>query len=152
EPDRVSGHLMTGRISPVPAISFHNFPVIPCAIRATKRSAIDHSRANSRTRGPLRQLSPMDPSSEPRSNREAVVPRLISVINSHESVCIPLSQFKPGAMLNSAGQLYRFIHEIKKGDRIAYPLNKSDDLGSSRYSLPSASIADMPMMRSIDSA
>lgn len=31
---------------------------------------------------------------------------------------------KPGAVANNAGQLYRFIHEMKKGDLIAYPAKK----------------------------
>jgi restriction system protein len=30
-------------------------------------------------------------------------------------------EFKPGAIPNSAGQLYRFVHEMKPGDWVAYP-------------------------------
>ena len=32
---------------------------------------------------------------------------------------------KPGGIINSAGQLYRFVHEMKAGDHVAYP-SKND--------------------------
>jgi len=43
-------------------------------------------------------------------------------------------QFKPGAVPNSAGQLYRFVHEMKKGDLIAYPSKRDRQIHMGRIS------------------
>ena len=41
--------------------------------------------------------------------------------------CNAYPDTKPGAAANGAGQPYRFVHEMKPGDLIAYP-SKSDKL------------------------
>lgn len=41
-------------------------------------------------------------------------------------------EFKPGAVPNSAGQLFRFVHEMKKGDLIAYPSKRDRQIHLAR--------------------
>jgi restriction system protein len=35
---------------------------------------------------------------------------------------------KPGAIPNNAGQLYRFVHELKSGDIVVFPLKRTREI------------------------